>query len=93
MLTDLQPVNTLGNLRVLARLLNSRTQIGVPQRDAVFVAERGIDNLPGRDGIVGVNPVAPSSTEGGGQVGDLLAISVYRCWRKLSHREPRASIH
>ena len=28
-LTDLQPVNTLGNLGVPARLLNSRTEIGV----------------------------------------------------------------
>jgi len=37
-LTDSQPVNTLGNLGVLARLLNSRTEIGVPQRDAVPIA-------------------------------------------------------
>src|SRR5882762_2615176 len=37
-LTDFQPVNTLGNLGVLARLLNSRTEIRVSQRDAVFVA-------------------------------------------------------
>jgi hypothetical protein len=38
MLTDPQPVNTLGNLGILARLLNSRTKIGVSQRDAMFVA-------------------------------------------------------
>ena len=37
-LTDAQPVNTLGNLGVLARLLNSRTEICVSQRDAMFVA-------------------------------------------------------
>ena len=37
-LTDFQPVNTLGDLAVLARLLDSRTEIGVSQRDAVFVA-------------------------------------------------------
>jgi hypothetical protein len=37
-LTDFQPVNTVGNLGVLARLLNSRTETGVLQRDAVFVA-------------------------------------------------------
>jgi len=60
-------------------------QFGVPQRNAVFVAARGIDNLPGRDGTVGVNPVARSPTEGGGQVGDLLATSIYRCRREFSH--------
>ena len=37
-LTDFQPVDTLGNLAILARLLNSWTEIGVLQRDAVFVA-------------------------------------------------------
>jgi hypothetical protein len=58
-LTDFQPVNTLGNLGVLARLFNSRTKIRVSQRDAVSVAAGGIDNLVGRDGTVGVNPVAP----------------------------------
>ena len=46
-LTDFQPVNTLGNLGVLARLLNTRTEIGVSERDAVPVAARGIDNLAG----------------------------------------------
>ena len=44
-LTDLQPVNAVGDLAVLARLLDARTEIGVPQRDAVSVAARGIDNL------------------------------------------------
>jgi uncharacterized protein (TIGR00730 family) len=37
-------------------------------------------NLPGRDGAVGVNPVAPPPTEGGGQVGDLLAVALQLCW-------------
>jgi hypothetical protein len=37
-LTDFQPVNTVGNLAVLARLLNSWTEVGVSQRDAVLVA-------------------------------------------------------
>ena len=37
-LTDFQPVNTLGNLGVLARLLDSGTEIGVSQCNAVFVA-------------------------------------------------------
>jgi hypothetical protein len=36
--TDFQPVNTLGNLGVLARLLNSLTEIRVSQRDAVSIA-------------------------------------------------------
>ena len=40
----------------------------------IFVAARGTDNLPGRDGAVGVSPVA-TTTEGGGQVGDLFAIA------------------
>jgi hypothetical protein len=75
-LTDFQPANTLGNLGVLARLLNSRTKIGVSQRDAALVAARGIDNLVGRNGTVDVSPVAPPPTEGGGRVGDLLAIAV-----------------
>jgi len=47
-LTDFQPVNTLGDLGVRARLLNSRTETRVSQRDAVFIAARGIDNLAGR---------------------------------------------
>jgi hypothetical protein len=37
-LTDLQPVNTLDNLAVLARRLDPRTEIAVLQRDAVFIA-------------------------------------------------------
>jgi hypothetical protein len=69
-------VNTVGDLAVLARLLDAWTEIRVSQRDAVFVAARGIDNLAGRDGTVGVNPVAPPPTVGGGRVGDLLAIAV-----------------
>ena len=92
-LTDPQPVNAVGNLAVLAWLLNSWTEIGVLERDEVSIAAGGIDNLTVRERAVGVSPVAPTTTIGGGQVGDLLAISVYRCWRKLSYREPRASIH
>jgi len=75
-LTDFEPANTLGNLGVLARLLNSWTEIGVSQRDAAFIAARRIDNLGRRDGTVGVDPVAPPPTVGGGRVGDLLAIGV-----------------
>jgi hypothetical protein len=91
-LTDLQPVNTIGKLRVLAGLLNSWTEVGVFQRDAVPIAARGIDNLAGRNGTVGVNPVAPPPTVGGGQVGDLLAVSVSLCGREVCHFEPRASV-
>ena len=86
-LTAFQPVNTVGNLAVLARLLNSWPAKGVLQREAVFVATRGIDNLGGRDGTVGVNPVAPPPTVGGGRVGDLFAIAVSGYWRELSHCE------
>jgi hypothetical protein len=75
-LTDFQSANTLGDFWIFARLLNSGTEIGVSQRDAVPVAARGIDNLAGRDGAVGVNPVAPPPTVGSGQIGDLFAIAV-----------------
>ena len=78
MLTDLQPVNTVGNLAILARLLYAWTKVGVSQRDAVSVAARGIDNLTGRDGTVGVDPVALPPTISGGQVGDLFAITFFR---------------
>ena len=37
-LTDLQPVNAGRDLAVLARLLDAWTDVGVPQRDAVFAA-------------------------------------------------------
>jgi hypothetical protein len=37
-LTDLQPVDAVGDLAVLARLLDAWTEAGVPQRDAAFVA-------------------------------------------------------
>ena len=80
MLTDLQPVNAVRDLAVLARLLDAWTEVGVPQRDAVFVAASGIDNLPGRDGTVGVDPVAPPPTVCGGRVGDLLAVAVQLRW-------------
>jgi hypothetical protein len=85
MLTDFQSVNAIRDLAVRARLLDACTEVAVFQRDAVLVAARSINHLPGRDGTVGVNPVAPSPTEGGGQVGDLLAIAVYRYWREFSH--------
>jgi hypothetical protein len=75
-LTDFQPVNMLGNLWVLARLLNSLTEIGVSERDAVFVAAGGIDNLAGRDGTPSLNPVALPPSIGGGRVGDLFAVAV-----------------
>jgi len=41
---------------------------------------------------VGVNPVPPSPTVGGGSIGDLFAIAVSRCRRELSHCEPRAGV-
>jgi len=87
-LTDPQSVNAVRDFAVLARLLDAWTEIGVLQRDAVLVAARGIDNLPGRDGAVGVNPVSPPPTEGGGRVGDLLAIALSRYGREFSHCEP-----
>ncbi|MGC2467106.1 MAG: hypothetical protein WA517_18075 [Candidatus Acidiferrum sp.] len=80
MLTDLQPVNAVRELSVPARLLDAGTKARVPQRDAVFVAASGIDNLPGRDGTVGVDPVAPPTTVCGGRVGDLLAVAVQLRW-------------
>ncbi|HWY53618.1 MAG TPA: hypothetical protein VNZ03_04100 [Terriglobales bacterium] len=78
-LTDLQPIDAVGDLSVLARLLDARTEEGVFQRDAALVAARRIDNLPSKDGAVGFDPVAPSPTVGGGRIGDLLAIAVLPC--------------
>jgi hypothetical protein len=86
-------VNAVRDLAVPARLLNPWTEAGVSQRDAALVAARGIDNLPGRDGTVGVNPVAPSPTVGGGGVGDLLAVALQLCGRKFSHCDPAAKQH
>jgi hypothetical protein len=60
-------VNTLGNLGILARLLNSRTEIGVSQCDAALVAARGVDDLAGRYRAVRVDPVATTTTKGGGR--------------------------
>jgi hypothetical protein len=57
-------------------LLDAWTDAGVPQSDAVFVAASGIDNLPGRDGTMRVDPVAPPPTVSGGRVVDLLAVAV-----------------
>ena len=79
-LTDLQPVNAGGDLAVLAQLLDAWTDVGVPQCDAVFVSASDIDNLPGRDGTVRVDPVAPPPTVGGGRGVDLLAVAVLPCW-------------
>jgi len=75
-LTDAQPVNAVCNPAIFARLLDSRAKVCVLQIDAVLVAARGIDNLPGRDRIVSINPVALSPTVCGGRVGDLLAVAV-----------------
>jgi len=75
-LTDFQPVNAVGDLAVLARLLDARTEEGVSQRDAVFIAAGGIHNLTRWNGTASVDPVAPPPTVGGGQVGDLLAVAV-----------------
>jgi hypothetical protein len=80
MLTDFQPVNTVGELAVFARLLDAGTEIGVPESDAEPIAARGIDNLSGRYGAVGVDPVAPPPTVGGGRISDLLAVAVLFCW-------------
>ena len=80
MLTDLQPMNALGDLAVLARRLDPWTKVAMSQGDAVLVAARGIDNLPSGDGTIGVDPVAPPPTVGGGQVGDLLAVASCRRW-------------
>jgi hypothetical protein len=76
MLTHPKPVNAIRDLSIRARLLDAGTKVSVRQSDAVPVAARGIDNLPGRHGTVRVDPVAPSPTKGGGRVGDLLAFAV-----------------
>jgi hypothetical protein len=80
MLTNLQPVNAIRDLAVLARLLDARMEVSVLQRDAAIVAARRINNLPGRYGTVGVDPVAPTTTVGGGWVGDLFTVAVSLCW-------------
>jgi hypothetical protein len=36
-------------------------------------------------------PGIDSPPKSGGNVGDLLAVAVPRCWREFSHREPRCS--
>jgi hypothetical protein len=75
-LTDLKPVNAVGDLAVFARLLDAGTEVSVSQRDAALVAARGIDDLIGRNGAVRVDPVATTTTVGGGRIGGLLAVSV-----------------
>lgn len=74
-LPDFQPVDAGRDPAVLARLLDPWAEKSVSQRDAVFVAASGIDNLPGRGGTVRVDPVAPPPTVGGGLIGDLLAVA------------------
>lgn len=88
--SDPQPVDAVGDLAVLTRLLDSRTEVSVSQRDAVSIAARGIDNLSCWHGSVRVDPVAPTTTKRGGQVGDFLAVAVSRCWRELPHSEATA---
>ena len=80
MLTDFQSVDAVRELSVRARLLDAGTDVGMPQRDAALVAASDIDNLPGRDGTVSVDPVAPSATISGRGIGDLLAVAAYLCW-------------
>ena len=74
-LPDLQPVDAGRDLVVPARRLDAWTDVGVPPCDAVFVAASGTDNLTMRYATVGVDPVAPPPTVGGGRVGDLLAVA------------------
>jgi len=57
-------------------LLDACTEKGVPQCDAAFIAARRIDNLTARYGTMGFYPVAPPPTVGGGEVRDLLAVSM-----------------
>jgi hypothetical protein len=52
-LTDFQPVNAVGNLAVLARLLDALTEVGVSQRNAVLIAARGIDKPCGILNVLG----------------------------------------
>ena len=47
MSSDPQPVDTVGDLPVLARLLDAGTEVSVLQSDAVIVAARRIGNLTG----------------------------------------------
>jgi hypothetical protein len=84
-LTDPQPVNTIRNLAVSARMLDAWSEVGVPQRDAVLVAARGIANLSRRDGTVRVDPVALPPPRSGRGIADLLAVAVLFCWCELSH--------
>lgn len=79
-LTDFQFMNTVSDLAVLARLLNSRTEISVLDCDAVSIAAGRIDDLIGRDGTVRVDPVAPTPTECCRRVGDLLTVAVSLRW-------------
>jgi hypothetical protein len=79
-LTDFEPVNTVGDLAVFARLLDAKSEVSVLQSDAVSIAARRIDNLTRWDGTMGFDPVAPTPTVCRGRVGDLLAVAVLFCW-------------
>jgi hypothetical protein len=48
-LTYSETADAVGNLAMRARLLDTRTEVGVFQRDAALVVARRIDNLPGWD--------------------------------------------
>ena len=70
--------NSLG--REMIRLLDARTEVRMLQGDALLVAARGIDNLPGRHRTVSVDPVALSPTVCSGRIGDLFTVAVLLCW-------------
>jgi hypothetical protein len=78
-LTDLQPVDAVGDLAVGAQLLDAGTKVSVRQSDAVLVAARGIDNLTFRDSTVCVDPVALSPTVCSGRIGDLFTVASLLC--------------
>ncbi len=75
-LTYFEPVNAIRNLAVRTRLLDAWTEIRMLQSDAALIAARRIDHLTGRNGAVGVDPVAPTTSVGGGWVGDPLAVAM-----------------
>jgi hypothetical protein len=72
-------VDAVGDLAILARLLNSQTGLSVLQGDAVLVAARRIDDLTFGHGTVSVDPVASPPTEGSGRVGNLFAVAMQLC--------------
>ena len=80
MLTDPEPMDAVSDLAVLTRLLDTRTEVRVPQRDAPPIAARGIDNLSSKHGAVCVNPITTPPAVCGRGVSDLLAIALLLCW-------------